>query len=328
MPAYNAGKYIAETIDSITKQTFTDWELVISDDCSSDNTTDIIKEYQKRFHNIRLITEGKNHGGARIPRYNAILAATGEFICPIDADDCIEKDFLKKLIERKEQTNADIVLCRMVMCNEDLSPRSTCIPHKDYNTDEIITGKEACRRTIGGWQLAMAGLLTRTDLYRNFIRSIDTSTYSEGFADEIDQRKFLLCANSIAMADAHYFYRQQPGSVAHTTSLKAYNSLITNKELLLFVSKIFGNEKGILQKMYDEYIEKIYRAQQRYSQQCHLYEEEERRRIKRLIKESYICIKEHKMVFSQWRNKLLGTSLLIFKLYTSIITLLIKLQKR
>ncbi len=328
MPAYNAGKYIAETIDSIVEQTFTDWELIISDDCSTDNTIDIIKEYRKKHSNITLITESHNHGGARIPRYNAILAAKSEFICPIDADDCIEKDFLKKLIDKREQTKADIVLCRMVICNEDLSPRTTNIPCKGYNIDEIITGKEACRRTIGGWQLAMAGLLTETELYKEFIHSIDTSTFSESFADEVDQRKFLLYAKNVAMTDASYFYRQQPNSVAHATSLKAYNSLITNKELLLFVLKTFGNEKKILQKMHNEYIEKIYRAQQRYSQYSHQYKEEERKKIKTLIIDSYSCIKEHKMTFSQLRNKLLGTSIHIFRLYALVVTILINLLKR
>lgn len=325
MPAYNVSKYIAKTLDSIIEQTYSNWELIISDDCSTDNTVDIIKEYQKKHSNIRLIKEKNNHCGARIPRYNAILAAKGEYICPIDADDYIEAHFLEKLIKKKEMTNADIVLCRMIICNEDLNRRDVSIPRKDYNINEIMTGIEACRRTIGGWQIAMAGLLTKRKLYIDFIQQINITTFSESFADEIDQRKFLLWADNIAITDAHYFYRQQPNSVVHTTSLKAYNSLITNKTLLYFVIETFKDDKSTMEKMYNEYIEKVYRAQQNYSLKCEQYKKEEKVKIKELIKQSYKCIKEHNMVFHGWRNKVLGTSLSIFRLYTYIVTLYIKL---
>lgn len=328
MPAYNVGKYISNTLDSLIKQTYKNWELIISDDCSTDNTVDIIREYQKRYSNITLIRERHNHGGARIPRYNAILAAKGKYVCPIDADDCIETNFLEKLMERKKETNADVVLGRMIICNEDLSPRDRCIPDKNYNINEIFTGREACRRTIGRWEIAMDGLLTSKDLYVNFINKIDLSTFSEGFADETDQRKFLLTAKSVAMTDANYFYRQQPGSVVHDSSTRAYNSLITDKMQLSFVMEAFKEENDILLKMFNEYIEKLYRAQQRYSLNQHKYNKEEKTRIKKLIKQSYYAIEEYSMEFNGWRNRLLGSSIYIFKLYTGVISLCIKYLKK
>ena len=55
MPAYNAGKYIKGAIDSIRAQSYTDWELIITDDCSTDNTVAIIEEYTAKYNNIILI---------------------------------------------------------------------------------------------------------------------------------------------------------------------------------------------------------------------------------------------------------------------------------
>ena len=60
MPAYNAGEYISNAIESILAQTFKDWELVITDDCSTDNTVEIIESFCKEHKNIRLIRRSTN----------------------------------------------------------------------------------------------------------------------------------------------------------------------------------------------------------------------------------------------------------------------------
>ena len=72
MPAYNAEKYISYAIESVIKQTFEDWELIIVDDASTDSTPNIIEEYAKRDSRIRVYTEKENSGSARLPRLKAI----------------------------------------------------------------------------------------------------------------------------------------------------------------------------------------------------------------------------------------------------------------
>ena len=96
MPAYNAREYISTAIDSIISQTYKDRELVVCDNCSSDNTVDIVEKYCRQHNNIVLIKRKENSGAARLPRKNASLATTGDFIMTFDAD-----EFAHALIKRR-----------------------------------------------------------------------------------------------------------------------------------------------------------------------------------------------------------------------------------
>ncbi|MDE6860124.1 MAG: glycosyltransferase [Duncaniella sp.] len=85
-PSYNCAKFIGETIESILAQTYTNWELLITDDCSSDNSYGIISEYAKKDNRIKLFSLEKN-SGAGVARNNSIEKASGRFIAFCDSDD-------------------------------------------------------------------------------------------------------------------------------------------------------------------------------------------------------------------------------------------------
>lgn len=85
-PTYNCGKFISETIESVLSQTYQNWELIISDDCSTDNTKEIIKPYLERDSRIKYICNEHNSGAA-ITRNAAIRKATGKWIAFLDSDD-------------------------------------------------------------------------------------------------------------------------------------------------------------------------------------------------------------------------------------------------
>ena len=79
MPAYNAEKYIAEAIESVLKQTYTNWELIIVNDCSTDATEQIIKKYQKQDYRIKLYSLLNNQGVANA-RNTAIQNTRGRYL--------------------------------------------------------------------------------------------------------------------------------------------------------------------------------------------------------------------------------------------------------
>lgn len=328
MPAYNAGKYIKECIDSILAQTYTDWELIITDDCSTDNTVTIVEEYTAKYNNIKLIKRKHNSGGCRLPRFDAILAAKGEFVCPIDSDDTIEKDYLDKLIKRQKETNAHIVLGRMLFCDELQRPKTGTIPHHSFDMSTIFTGKEACERTIGEWEIAMNGLLAKTELYKEYIRKAYHSTFNGGFSDEIDHRRILLCAKMVSMTNACYFYRQQPNSIIHSKSIKSYDILNVNKILQEFTEKEFGNNTDIIKKVVNNFLGNIYRAQQRFYLFEREYTVDERERITQKIKDSYNYLKKTSFKPQGCRNRILFSSFTIFKIYTWGTIKLLKLKTK
>lgn len=97
-PAYNCEKFISETIESVLAQTYNNWEMIIVNDKSNDNTENIIREYAEKDNRIRLINLTENSGAA-VARNTAIENARGRFIAFLDSDDRWKKDKLKKQLE-------------------------------------------------------------------------------------------------------------------------------------------------------------------------------------------------------------------------------------
>ena len=85
MPSYNTANYISESINSVMNQTYKNWELIIVDDCSTDNTDEIVKKFLKDKR-IRYFKNNKNSGAA-ISRNKALREAKGRWIAFLDSDD-------------------------------------------------------------------------------------------------------------------------------------------------------------------------------------------------------------------------------------------------
>ena len=97
-PAYNSEKYIAETIESVLAQTYPNWEMLIVNDCSIDNTAKIVQSYADKDKRIKLINLTKNSGAA-IARNIAMQNAKGRYIAFLDSDDLWKKEKLQKQLK-------------------------------------------------------------------------------------------------------------------------------------------------------------------------------------------------------------------------------------
>ena len=95
MPTYNCGKYILQSLDSVIAQTVTDWEVQIVDDCSTDNTAEVLKPYLEEYPNIHYYILPQNKGPA-VARTEAMNHATGKYIAFLDSDDLWSPDKLEK----------------------------------------------------------------------------------------------------------------------------------------------------------------------------------------------------------------------------------------
>lgn len=103
MPSYNTANYIEESIESVINQTFTNWELIIVDDCSFDNTDDVIAKYLNDERIIYLKNE-KNRGAA-ISRNRALRKAKGKWVAFLDSDDLWSTNKLEKQIKFMKENN-------------------------------------------------------------------------------------------------------------------------------------------------------------------------------------------------------------------------------
>jgi glycosyltransferase involved in cell wall biosynthesis len=104
IPNYNHGRYIGETIDHIVRQTFEDWELVVVDDGSTDDSLDVLSRYQPRVQVIRA-----GHHGPAAARNRAIEATDSEYIAFMDADDLCEAGKFELQMRRLEGEQLDLV---------------------------------------------------------------------------------------------------------------------------------------------------------------------------------------------------------------------------
>jgi len=108
MPSYNSELYLEDAIDSVLKQSYDDWELIIVDDCSSDKSRVLLADYEARDERIKVIHHKKNSGPSQA-RATAYKNKTGRYVAFLDSDDVWHKDKLSVSIERLRQSNSELV---------------------------------------------------------------------------------------------------------------------------------------------------------------------------------------------------------------------------
>lgn len=143
-PVYNAERFIEETINSVINQEYKNWEMILVDDCSKDNSENIIKQFLKNDKRIKYIKLSKNSGAA-ISRNIAIQNANGRYIAFLDSDDIWKKNKLKVQIEFMKKNNIGFSFSSYEVMDEygQLINRTINVPEK-------ISYKEYLRNTIIG----------------------------------------------------------------------------------------------------------------------------------------------------------------------------------
>lgn len=116
VPVYNVEKYLAKCLDSIAMQIFKDFECIIVDDGSTDNSNIIIDKYVNNDQRFKVIHQ--RNMGVSAARNAALDIAKGDYITFVDADDYISNDFLEKFALKISSTNADVVICGLFKINK------------------------------------------------------------------------------------------------------------------------------------------------------------------------------------------------------------------
>lgn len=144
VPVYNAENYIQQTVDMVMRQTFTDWELILVEDCSKDNSAEVLRALESELQDarIRVIYKEKNEGAAKA-RNTGIDAACGRYLAFLDADDIWMENKLSDELAFLQKKQAAFVFTAYEFGDENAVGTGRIV-----KVPETLTYKKALSRTI------------------------------------------------------------------------------------------------------------------------------------------------------------------------------------
>jgi teichuronic acid biosynthesis glycosyltransferase TuaG len=216
-PTYNDVRFISDTIRSIQKQEYQNWELLITDDCSTDETVKIIRDFIKSDHRIKLFILN-NNSGAGIARNNSIMHAKGRYIAFCDSDDQWKESKLSKQIDFMITNDLSFTYSSYDVIDEENNKlKSIYSPIK-------LSYKEMLRNNYIGCLTAIYDQDKLGKLYMSKIRKRQDWT--------LWLKIFKIIKNARGIRESLAIYRDRTGSISNNKFLLLkYNWIIYNKEL-------------------------------------------------------------------------------------------------
>lgn len=226
MPAYNSGRTVEESINSVLNQTYKDFEIIVVNDCSTDNTAQIVTEMVKKDKRIKFYNNPENCGVSKTRNF-AISQAKGEWIAFLDSDDLWRETKLELQLELADKEGADIVYSSYSMV--DINGEKKC---NDFIVSPVTDFEKMLVRNEIGCLTAMV----KTEVMKNY-------TFSGDFAHE-DYVLWMSILKSGCKAAGHTSvladYRVYPGTRSANKFRAAKNRwLIYRNNLGLSVFKSF-----------------------------------------------------------------------------------------
>lgn len=244
IPVYNAGKYIRECVASVQAQTMSDFELILVNDGSSDNSSALCHEMAETDTRIRVI-DIDNSGPAHA-RNVGIDVAKGMFLAFIDSDDTVSPVFLEKMLKAAEKHEADIVMCKAytIYIDGNRKPDAFHFPLNRILTPEEINNFLITGYFIPGKATGLAclwnKLYRKSWIYSIGVRLDETRVRAEDWLFNL--QCLMAYPRFVAIDETLYNYRQHSGSVMHTVRPDEAWQTFKSTDILLDVNnKIGGN---------------------------------------------------------------------------------------
>ncbi|WP_456867477.1 glycosyltransferase family 2 protein [Galbibacter sp. BG1] len=239
-PVYNSSKFLKENIESVQKQTFVDYEHILIDDCSSDNSVEMIECYNQKDARIKLIKLSKN-SGAGVARNKGIKEANGRFIAFLDSDDLWDENKLKKQLNFMLENKSFFSFTSYEKISESGKRTGKVV---SYPKEELTYERALFNNPIG----------CLTAMY-------DTDFYGKCYMPEIRKRQdYALWLKLLKLSKAHYlcqnlsFYRNRKGSISSKkfNLIKYQWKVYRELEELSFFKSAFYLFTSVLNKLLKE----------------------------------------------------------------------------
>ena len=239
VPIYNKGIHLKECLNSILAQTFANWEAILVDDGSTDNTGKIIDEYAQK--DSRFIAVHKKNEGTLLSRKAGLENSRGEFIASIDHDDVYDPCFIEKMYAKINETKADFVYCDHNSCG-NISQLS------DYEWSADISKNIASALSWQELTLLTWDKLIRREIYAKVRFPNVHLTFLE---DQIQMIQVIRYSKSVAFISECLYFRKSAGLSSVLKPVLVVKGTIAMKNILedffnglmpKYVKKIFYNE--------------------------------------------------------------------------------------
>lgn len=149
VPCYNSEKYIAETIESVISQSYNNWEMLITDDCSTDNSVKIITDYMKKDDRIKLFSTKSNTGHPSEPRNISLKNARGDYFALLDSDDIWFPKKLEDQLSLVRKTGASIITSYVQVIDDDSNITKKIIRTRDKSDyTDMLKNNELTAATV------------------------------------------------------------------------------------------------------------------------------------------------------------------------------------
>lgn len=249
VPVYNmaSNDKLTYCLDSLINQTIDDYEIIAVDDCSTDNSPEILKDYATRYPDkVKLLYNERNlhQGGAK---NRALKVAHGEWISFIDADDWIVPDYYERMLAKAEESGADCVGCDYVMVHEHkMSYDSSDIVDSNSRPDQVGKLDDDKRRSL----ILDGGSLCVKLFRREMVEANELSFPEDIFYEDnaMGNSYMLLNKHYEYIPEPLYFYYQHGESTVHTITTKRCEDRMTAERYMLKEA----NRHGFIDKYRDE----------------------------------------------------------------------------
>ena len=247
VPVYNmvAGEKLEFCLNSLTNQMISDYEIIAVNDASTDDSLVVLNWYKNHYPDkfkVIDLPENRKQGGAKNV---GLEIATGEFIGFVDSDDWIASDMYKKLLEKAEETGADIVGCDYCITYDHNYAVGKVIPNSRENQIGILDEEKYKSLILDPGSLVIK--IYRRELFEKEpkIRFPEKIFYED---NAIATRLFLRAKHFEYVRESLYYYYQHDASTVHIISEERCTNRLESMRIMLRMAK----EDGSLEKYHDE----------------------------------------------------------------------------
>lgn len=234
VPVYNVEKYLEKCLESIIKQTYLNLEILIIDDGSTDNSLSICNQYRDMDQRVCVIH--KKNGGLSDARNVGIKNSTGKYICFVDSDDYIEKDYVKTMYQQIKKNKADICCCGKII---ESPKKRYCV---NSGSDFVVNSKEALKFYLLKNEIDNSAVdkLYRKELFEGI--EFPVGRYYEDIGTIY--KVFLKADRIVHVKDPLYHYVMREGSISHEEySDKQIDSFYMTKEAVICIENTYPELK-------------------------------------------------------------------------------------